>query len=436
MAKGKSQMANKDPRQRLSPALICYLPLAICHFASAPANAQEKGVPRVLLDRALEERPVLLTALDAGTLTYMDGALVRTEPTAEYFAILPAPPAPAAPRSADRFAAAAPEAPAGEPRPGMLLELIDGQALTGTLAGAAPGGDGFAWSHPSLGPVRLKIDHLRRLRVAPSAAPAEAPAASDLIVFVNGDRMEAFVENLADPITVSVGEETHTIPLERIAQVVFANPPQAPSGAFAWLADGSVLGVRHIRTTRVGEVLLTPRLASDSESPEMAGSGGAASIPLADLTGLNFDIAALRPLSALEPESQEPAGARRWAPPLEALGRPGALGAQDLLLPGPMSVRWSLPDDMTRLVADAELPRESWTWGDLELVVAVSGAGAPRELVRQRLHAAAPSVRINADLGEGGGRTLEVRIEAGSYGPVQDRVVLRRPLLAAAASAD
>jgi hypothetical protein len=54
-----------------------------------------------------------------------------------------------------------------------------------------------------------------------------------------------------------------------------------------------------------------------------------------------------------------------------------------------------------------------------------------RELVRQRLSGEAPSLRINAELGKGAGRTLEVRVEPGAFGPVEDRVLLRRPLLAA-----
>jgi hypothetical protein len=59
-----------------------------------------------------------------------------------------------------------------------------------------------------------------------------------------------------------------------------------------------------------------------------------------------------------------------------------------------------------------------------------------RELSRTRMNADSPSFRVNADLGSGAGRTLEVRIEPGEHGPVQDRVMLRRPMLAAAARAN
>jgi hypothetical protein len=404
--------------------------------ACAPlASGQEgKGITRILLDRALQERRVLITELNPGTVTYMEGSLVRTEPTGEYLAILPVPSVPEAKKGADPYAQKAPPERISAPAPGMMLELIDGQVLTGSLAGASPSGDSFTWSHRALGPVQLKVDHLHRLRVAPGAPNVDAPAANDLIVFVNGDRMEAFVEVLADPVVASAGEQKHTIPVERIAQVVFANPTQEPEGAFAWLTDGSVVGVREIRTTRIGELLLRPRLSGDSESPEMG--AGSPSIPLNSIAGMVFDVSALRPLAGIEPGSQQPGGGRRWAPPVQVVNAPGPLGAADVLIPGPMTVRWAIPDSMTRLVADAELPRESWTWGDLELVVSVASGAGSRELSRTRLNADAPAFRLVADLGTGPGRTLEIRVEPGEHGPVQDRVLLKRPLLAAAAGAN
>ncbi len=435
MAHGTRQTADAN---REHPRWICYLLFAICYVPSPAAAQEAKGVPRLLLDRALQERPVLLTALDPGTLTYMEGGLVRTEPTTEYLAILPAPPAPPAKPAADRFAAAPPESspePGARPAP-ATLELIDGQALTGSLAPAGADPDIVTWSHPAIGPVQLKIDDLHRLRIAAEAADRPAPAANDLIIFANGDRLEAFIEQLADPITASAGEQTHTIPLDRIAQIVFANPTREPAGPFAWLEDGSIVGIREWRTTRVGEVLLTPRLSGDSESPDTAAAAGAASVRLSAVLGVSFDMAALRPLAAIAPREQEPSGGRRWTEPLRPLGRPGAVGAQDLLLPGPMTVRWSIPDALTRLTTEAELPRDAWTWGDLDVVVALHTGGERRELLRQRLSAAAPSIRINADLGQGAGRTLEIRVEPGRFGPVQDRVILRCPFLAAAAKSD
>jgi hypothetical protein len=80
----------------------------------------------------------------------------------------------------------------------------------------------------------------------------------------------------------------------------------------------------------------------------------------------------------------------------------------------------------------AELPREFWTWGDCELVVSISPAGqtAGAELARQHLSAAQPVATINAALGEAAGeRRLRFRLEPGEFGPVQDRIILRRPLL-------
>jgi hypothetical protein len=413
-----------------SRAFILALPL----LAAIPAAAQERGIERTLLDRSLHHRPVLITALDSATITYSDAGLVRTEPTAEYLAILPTPkpPAPAAavlpgnaPKPEHRTA---PRFPA--------IELIDGQRLTGTLVGAAQPGDAFAWSHPLLGVIQLKVDDAQRIRFQPSPVAAPDPA-NDLVLLANGDRLAGFIESVADPLSITINQQQRKIPLERIAEIVFANPPQPPAGAFAWLGDGSVVAVRELRTTRVGELLLTPRLASDSESPEMHPGPGAASMAFDSLQAVNFDISALSPLAALAPTAHEPLGGRRWAQPARSIGEADApLGAADILLPGPMAVRWSLPESAQRLSATAELPRQNWTWGDCEIVVEVATAGAPRELFRQRLTADTPSAQMNADLGAGPGRTLIVRLEPGPSGPIEDRAILRLPLLAATPAPD
>jgi hypothetical protein len=422
---------------------ILVLALAGVAAPAVSCLAQDKGVARVLIDRSLQERRVQVTGLEPGTITYAEAGLVRTEPTGEYLAMIPIEEPAGTPRPGATVprllitpvpqptapATATPSSPASIALP--ALELVDGQRLTGNL-GEAGEGDLFTWTHPRLGVLQLKLDDVQRLRVRelkPSQRIGSAPEANDLLIFANGDRVEGFVEALADPLVITIGEAKREVPLDRVGEVVFANPPGAPAGAFVWLRDGSIIAARELRTTRVGELLITPRLVSDSESPEMHGAGSA-SVPLAELIGVNFDTGALMPLAAVTPERYEALGGRRWTPPVR-VSEGGPLGAGDIVFPGAMSVRWSIPEHITRFSALAELPREAWTWGDCELVVQVETGGAAKELVRQRLSGAAPSQRINTGLGAGPGRTLIVRIEAGELGPIEDRVVLRRPLLAA-----
>jgi hypothetical protein len=92
-----------------------------------------------------------------------------------------------------------------------------------------------------------------------------------------------------------------------------------------------------------------------------------------------------------------------------------------------MRVEWTLPAGASKLGTIAELPPSARVWGDCEVIVeAVSGARAT-ELARAHLSGATPSAEISGSLS--GATKLRVTIDAGPSGPIQDRVVLRRPMI-------
>ena len=76
----------------MRPVPFMSLAACACCFLGASAVAQEtRGVPRLLLDRQLQERSVMLVGLDGRTIMYTDAAgLVRNESVGEYLAIIPA----------------------------------------------------------------------------------------------------------------------------------------------------------------------------------------------------------------------------------------------------------------------------------------------------------------------------------------------------------
>ena len=79
----------------------------------------------------------------------------------------------------------------------------------------------------------------------------------------------------------------------------------------------------------------------------------------------------------------------------------------------------------------AELPEDCRTWGDCVLVMTVGSGEHPRELFRAGLNAANPRAEFNLALPKSDGRStaLTVTVEAGAFGPIQDRVVLERAVL-------
>ena len=400
--------------------------------ACAPAApVADKGVPRTLIDRTLQERQVQLTGLEPGTVSYTDsGGLVRTEPSDELLAILPG--------SDDGTAAGA------ALRPPSVVELVDGQRFAGTL-GAIRGepGDSIAWDHPVLGTLEIKLDHIRRFQFR-SGARAEAgtpsaPGDSDTAVLTNGDRVVGLVEGIGAAggkpvLRLAGGPQSRDIPLERVQEVLLMSNPaaSAPAGSvMAWLRDGSIVACRALHTNRTGEVSLDLAMQEPRKGAGEPGTLAAPSVvSLTDVLGADLHPGTMVPLASLNPVEQTAASSRRWTRPVAVVSPDALLRLSDVEVPGPMSAEWEIPAGALRFSAEAELPRAMWNWGDCTVAITVRAEGRDKELFRQRLTAEQPRATINAPLEKlGAGARLRVTVEAGSAGPVQDRVVLKRPVL-------
>lgn len=430
---------------------VSFMPLAACAccILAAPAIAQEtRGVPRLLLDRQLHEREVTLVGLDRRSIMYTDAAgLLRNESVAEYLAIIPPlegpPPARPAPASSRR----APEPDLGPARAWSVIELADGERFFGDIAGAPATKDSLRWSHPMLGAMEFKIDQVRRVRLdmPPAGSWGKAPSPTapdpkdDVVVFANGDRLTGFVEGFSGtprelrltPADKGAAGGARKVDLAVVREVVFANPAQAipARSTLIWLRDGSVVACRAVKTSRLGELTLSLAMQDSEAAPADTAPDAkpAGMLRMEDLLGAVFEPGSLIPLCSLPPSKQAPLGDRRWTRPIAIADADRAvLGAGDIELPGPLSVEWDLPPGATRIAADAELPRQMWTWGDCQIVV--STGGSPQtELFRARLNADQPQARIAVALN--GAQRLSIRIEPGPFGPVQNRVILRRPVL-------
>jgi hypothetical protein len=66
-------------------------------------------------------------------------------------------------------------------------------------------------------------------------------------------------------------------------------------------------------------------------------------------------------------------------------------------------------------------------WGDCELIVESVAGSKITPLAKARLSGSDPSFEINVPLD--GAAKLRMTIDPGPSGPIQDRVVLRRPLV-------
>lgn len=376
---------------------------------SMGAHAQIDG-SRVLLDARGESHQIRLISISDEAIIYEDALGRRRQATVGgYVALLPALPADASPAALP--SGAMPSTDSG------VLELSDGQRFPGRPAPTGGEDDALVWSHPTFGLVSAPIDSIARLALQPPAGAAatlpDENRIDDQLVLVNGDRLVGFLVSFGDPVEFEVDGETIAIPLDRISEATLANPPSPMSGMVVWLDDGSVAVVASLETRLDESVSI--RLPD----------GQSALVPLEAVRAVAFDAGRLRPLATQSLVSQRAIGERGVFDPVRVLASsyaPSDLNAPDIEFPGPMETVWALPAGAVRLAGVAELPLEALPWGDCELVIAQNGA----EILRERLSQERTRLEFSLPVEPG---DLRIAIEPGAYGPISDRVVLRRPLV-------
>lgn len=433
---------------------------AVCFFAGAPTAHAQAG-RRLLLDGELQARPIKLVSLTSDTIVYEDDkGRKRTATVGGFVGLLPMTPpyggAPVndaytpRPDASDGYEAN--EARASDPvspsEPSGVLELTDGQRFPGERVASGGDPDAITWSHPAFGRITAPLDRVAevvldagvrrqlreqgRLGAYARDGAADAPRSQDELLLSNGDTLSGFISTIGDPIRIEVDGSPVDIAPQRVAAARLASRPEALGGLVVWLEDGTVAVVASI-----GEQEQAGSLESDRLRIQLP-AGQSASFALDDLRAVAFDAGKLRPLAGIRPQSQKAVGRRLLLEGVRVLSGAddgagaGQLSAPDLELPGPMQAVWRLPPGARRFAGVAELPPEALPWGDCEVVVAVDGV----EAWRTRLHSAQPRAEFSVALmaqsaggAAGGARDLTITVEPGQRGPINDRVVLRRPLL-------
>lgn len=423
-------------------ALAAGASLQICCSAqaqSAGAPANTDGAAAVLLEPSLDSRAGRVLSLDERVVVFVDDRSRRREiRAADLLAILPI--APEAPRievvaggaivirtmdndfEPDAFPPEATSPRSILMKPG-LLQLTDNQRYAGELAPPESGAseDRLAWRHEAFGQLTFPFDRVQSFQ---RPAPADAPSiprkgvpSQDTLLLANGDLLRGFLSGLSDPATFETDSGIVEVEFRLVSGAALANPPAPITGMRVWLADGSVVQAHALELNPRRRLSIT---LSDGQK---------GLFDWESVRAVLFDAARLVPLAAVPIRSQTPLGERRFAPPIERAlpdgsptGSP-ALDAWDLIAPGPMSVEFELPAGAARFATRLELVDPRGAWADCEVVLSIDG----RETLRRRLSAAESGADVVIDLA--GASILTVAIEPGLYGPIRDRVALRRPLI-------
>ena len=399
---------------RLLPLLAL---LAAPALAAPPvASPARPAARRLLLGRDLEPVAVDLVGVDSRRPVYRDESGRSREAAAgDVLAIVPE----TLPLSGEPpVASVEPGAPPPRAADSGVLELTTGERLPGDLASATGAKDTLVWRHPRFGHIEVPLDSVRRAAVSAEGVAfihaqdrADEPGSGeDRILLLNGDRLSGFVLSLGETTEIKVGADTVRVQTALISGMVLGGArPKRPAGPMVWLEDGTVVSVSSLASPALG--------AAQVGLP----GGQSAAYALPALVAIAYDASRLVPLSEIPPRDQQPVGERDMLDRVRnrRVGAISPLNADDVEIPEPLRIAWTIPGGARRFAALAEMPRAAFPWGDCDLVISIDG----KEALRERLNESRPSVEINLPLS---GREFAAAVEPGKYGPINDRVTLRR----------
>ncbi len=398
--------------------------------------------PVVILDRQFKPRVAEILSIKAGVVAYKDlrsGNAEREIRISEVSVIMDAEVWSASTDATGWRQRGTAGASAAERANLGILELVDGQRIIGSIDTASvTNPDTLIWTQRTIGSMKVDLERVRRVRMEGPAAivPATIDRNKDAVLLSNGDVLSGFIERIGEGVSIKPsggGGDLVTTLLTRVREIRLANPAKAPADAMLVLEGGSIVSVD---------------LASLSGSPAPGGGltvvGRALLVAepqpttLGQMRALVAQARSITALASLPIVKQEPDSDRFFGKPV--LIEPDAdapLGLVDVELPGPMSVEWQLPaGGGGRIAGWLVLPESAREWGDCVVTLAMQSDGTDRkELLSQRLRGEEPVCAINIALPAGAasakapGPRLLVTVTAGSRGPIQNRVILRRMLV-------
>lgn len=360
---------------------------------------------RVVIDAELERTLVTDVRFERGRLVYttagheasapLDGSVVAlVEPSGK------------APRPRDSWV----ELADGQRFVGMPVFLSTTQAEEFARASADTG---LAWNTPLLGNLRVPLDALRRVVLREEAEPAEYDDLNDVLVLSNGDRTRGLLERVWPDVVLDVEGQTRSFELSEVASITLANPKEEPVGSRVWLSDGSIVAVDALETVPDG-------VAIDLAEPVGTSDQRLATLTMNEVLAVAFESGGVVPLAALgEPRWRT---ASSWTLP-PVVGDPDRelLGSASIELIGPVSASWEVPSDVRRVAIRARLRDDCRVWGDCEVTMRIGG----RVAFTERLYGEVPQATFAIDLPAGGPvGPLEIRVDEGLGGAIQDRVLI------------
>jgi len=318
-----------------------------------------------------------------------------------------------------------PEGSLGE-EPVGVLRMVDGRVIYGRAINSGDE-DTLGWETMLRDRIALPLDEVRSISTNASeqidtGILREKESTKDRVILENGDELIGFLLAYRPMVEIETHTGVRTLEPQRVRSVTLANPAKSSAYTLVALADGSVIACESIASTVEGNVVLTD---ADTHSKMEIVSD--------DLVGILWQPEAVVGLVSLAEPSIEPGEQLRWiTPPAPTASNP--LGIGDLWFKGPTVARWPLPKGAQLFGTTVELPASTQPWGACEVAVLIGsrgGVGGGRvELASVTLDAEHPHAELLVDLSSAPPNAeLLIEVRAGRMGPVEDRPILRAPMI-------
>lgn len=280
-------------------------------------------------------------------------------------------------------------------------------------------------------PRSIQIETVDNLRVGWFPTEAFAAVENDVVRLNSNDLITGFVEFIGDVVVIDADDQMRTFPIDQVNLIQLANDPDPIPDVYVYLDRDIRLAVADLESSDAepgsGIMLFLDR--SESSTPPTHRPVRVAFEPQR-FGGIDIEhrFAHMVPLTSLVPHSITPTGDRSWTPDPELIATniPNS-GLADLDLRAPVEVRYTLDQPASRFACDVELNAGEWSDCTLEILTSSSNA-KPITLRSIRLNPKTSRSAVLVDLPEDADELI-IRIDPGINGPIQDRVILRKPRL-------
>jgi hypothetical protein len=393
-------------------------------LSASAASAQNVSTTWTICDRDLKLTETIVTRANESQIVTVDEFGIRRSRSVDnlFFAI---PTSGLALAIEEELFSVAPE----ESDPTKYITLADGQIIKGAIMDS-PDSDKMRYTAYSgsiiRGQASIPLERLLWISDQPNIDPSALNTDSDSIKTMNGDVLLGFIESVGPVTTISSDRDELEVRLGQIRSMGFANLPEPVEGMYLSTSDHLNLRVSSFDFDFQHPLTLTVdarSLGLDSESRAVWLLDPDAPV------GVHVVRASERILSLTEivPELVEPTGDRSWTPFPTVLVSSADPILSSIDLHAPVRAVYRVPEGASRFACELVAPINTWT-DCLASVYSISYSGERTQLLYQRLDTNHPVESLNTEL-EPDTEMIEIRIDPGENGPIQDRVLIKHPRL-------